>query len=113
MSSHINSGEIQHEVRATLAARRDLGTDPAYDDHFVEALVQRLLQHQQQSPQALTTRKGDSRVARTPSPTQRMLFALLSLALLIPLAYAGWFVFALACPTVLVLNILLARAHER
>lgn len=35
-----SSEDVKHEIQATLAARRELG--PEYDDHFIDALAERI-----------------------------------------------------------------------
>jgi len=78
MSTPLNTSEMQRELRATLAARREMG--PEYEDHLVESFVQKVVQQlgtqlprQQQRPAAGST------------SGQRLALAIVSLALLVPM----------------------------
>jgi len=42
MDQQVNTDELERELRATLAARREVG--PTYDDHLIEAFMQKLNQ---------------------------------------------------------------------
>ena len=72
--------DLQHDVQATLEARRDLG--PAYDDHFIQQLTERMMAQVRQE------------MVRTPQPaaprskldaSQRTGLAICSLIFAIPL----------------------------
>jgi hypothetical protein len=110
---------MRREVRATLAARRELG--PEYDDYFVEALVQRLAYH-------LIPRRKGGRVAAEPrieqlrdplvaSANQRLFLAVLSLGALIFLALAlaasawGLAGFLLGSGVIGVINVMFAKSR--
>ena len=77
MSSQLPTNDVRHDVEATLAARRELG--PAYDDHFIDTLTERLVQ------------RARAEVQRTPAPRQgltpqmRLAVAICSLIFGIPL----------------------------
>ncbi len=53
------SEDIKHELKATLAARRDVGAD--YDDHFVESFMDKL------KTQVVQEMRQDAHVAQTRS----------------------------------------------
>jgi len=53
------SEDIKHELKATLAARRDVGAD--YDDHVVESFMDKL------KTQVIQEMRQDARVARAQS----------------------------------------------
>jgi len=74
------SDEIKHELKATLAARRDVGTE--YDDHFVESFMDKL------KTQVVQEMRQDARVARAQSrPVMtvqgRLTVALVSMVLIL------------------------------
>ncbi len=80
MPSTATSEEIKHELKATLAARRDVGTE--YDDHFVESFMDKL------KAQVVQEMRQDARVARAQSrPVMtvqgRLTVALVSLVLIL------------------------------
>ncbi len=74
------SEDIKHELKATLAARRDVGAD--YDDHFVESFMDKL------KAQVVQEMRQDARVARAQSrPVMtvqgRLTVALVSMVLIL------------------------------
>lgn len=75
MASEMSSDEIRRDVRATLAARREVG--PEFDDYFVEHFVQRLTE--QLAPER--RREG----ALWPTAGQRLALAIVSLCALVPI----------------------------
>lgn len=81
---------MRQEVRATLAARRELG--PEYDDYFVETLVQRLAHYlipqRRGAPVAAEPRARPMRDPMVASANQRLFLAVLSLGALVLLAIA-------------------------
>ena len=83
---------MRQEVRATLAARRELG--PEYDDYFVETLVQRLAHYlipQRRGAPVAAEPEPRARPMRDPmvaSANQRLFLAVLSLGVLVLLAIA-------------------------
>ena len=62
MSASVTSDEIKRELKATLAARHEVGA--AYDDQFVEAFMDKLGAKVAQELQA----RGDLRPALAPAP---------------------------------------------
>ncbi len=80
------SDEIKHELKATLAARRDVGTE--YDDHFVESFMDKL------KTQVIQEMRQDARVARAQSrPVMtvqgRLTVALVSMVVILVLLGIG------------------------
>lgn len=100
--------DIRRDLQATLAARRELG--PEYDDHFLDALVEKL------------TAKVRQEVASAPRPAapsnalsrdQRTGVAICSLIFGIPIiaiaASAGPLYFAGAIAMIVIINLLASR----
>ncbi len=100
--------DIRRDLQATLAARRELG--PEYDDHFLDALVEKL------------TAKVRQEVASAPRPAppsnklsrdQRTALAICSLIFGIPIiaitASAGPLFFIGAIAMIMVVNLLASR----
>ena len=99
--------ELAHDVRATLAARDELrlSTGGAYDDQFIEALVERLL------AQARREMAAAPRQQRGLTPEQRTGLGIVSVVMLIPLiaiagAMFGLTGFLLICAAILGVNVL-------
>jgi hypothetical protein len=93
------SDDINRELQATLQARRELGTT-AYDEHFIEALVEKL--------------RAEARAAQPqnrdvgPPSDQRLALAICSLIFGIPLIAiaSGTLVgLILVCVTILGINV--------
>lgn len=81
MSTPLTPVDFRHDVEATFAARREMG--PLYDEHFVSALVERLMRE-------LHDTESRRRAAqRIPSATQRLILALVSLMFGLPLIFIG------------------------
>lgn len=103
MSTPTSPTDFHHDVEAAFAARREIG--PQYDEHFISALVERLMRE-------LHDAEGRRRAAqRVPSATQRLILALASLLFGLPLiviAAMGGHIFAtiISFLTVLTLNVL-------
>ena len=110
---------MRQEVRATLAARRELG--PEYDDYFVERLVQHLARHlsprRHGARMAAEPRVGSLRDPMAASATQRLFLAIFSLGALLLLAVAlaasNWGVagFLFGSGAIGLINILFAKAR--
>jgi hypothetical protein len=92
------SDDINRELQATLQARRELGTT-AYDEHFIEALVEKL--------------RAEARAAQPqhrdvgPPSDQRLALAICSLIFGIPLiaiVHADLIGLILVCVTLLGIN---------
>ncbi|MGH2516668.1 MAG: hypothetical protein ACRDHP_13525 [Ktedonobacterales bacterium] len=80
MSPQRDTSEMKHEIQAAMAARRELG--PEYDDHFLNALVEKLTRQpaeQRARPSRLPQRSN------TLDASQRMTLAICSLIFGIPL----------------------------
>lgn len=75
--------EIAREVEASLAARRELG--PAYDEQFLDALVEKMTVQAQAQSQVARRAERRSR----PSTVARLLLAICSLVFGIPLVAIG------------------------
>ena len=117
METPVTTDELERELRATLSARREVG--PAYDDHLIEAFMQKLNQR------ALVPPAPPPQPQHGPSDGQRLGLAIVSLCLLIPmtlLAFAlysivregsgTFFVFmALVCLLIVAINYLFNRRH--
>jgi hypothetical protein len=93
------SDDINRELQATLQARRELGTT-AYDEHFIEALVEKL--------------RAEARAAQPqhrdvgPPSDQRLALAICSLIFGIPLiaiASGNLIGLILVCATLLGINV--------
>ncbi len=82
------SDEIKHELKATLAARRDVGTE--YDDHFVESFMDKLKAQVVQEVRAeVRAERAPARVRQPMTVEQRLRVAVISIVLLfILLSYA-------------------------
>jgi len=82
------SDEIKHELKATLAARRDVGTE--YDDHFVESFMDKLkAQVVQEVRNEVRAEQAPARVRQPMTVEQRLRVAVISIVLLfILLSYA-------------------------
>jgi hypothetical protein len=105
MSMHPSGEDVKREIQATLAARRELG--PEYDEHFLDALVEKL-----------TKQVATIRQAPPPAPPrdrfnakQRNDLAIASLLFAIPLiAIAGGEVgvvgIAFACAAIVAVNLI-------
>lgn len=96
MSTPTSPTDFHHDVEAAFAARREIG--PQYDEHFISALVERLMRE-------LHDAEGRRRAA------QRLILALASLLFGLPLivfAAMGGHIFAtiISFLTVLTLNVL-------
>jgi hypothetical protein len=99
--------ELARDVRATLAARDEMGaaTGGTYDEQFIEALVERLLaQARREMATAPRQRTGLT-------PDQRTGMGIVSVIMLIPLiaiagAMFGVFGFIVICAAILGVNIL-------
>ena len=50
--------DIRRDLQASLEARRELG--PAYDEHFLDALVEKLTRHVQQTQEQQVVKSEDS-----------------------------------------------------
>ncbi len=87
MQQQMDTEEIERELRATLSARREVGS--AYEDHLIDAFMQKLNQR------ALLPHAAQPQPTRGPSDGQRLGLAIVSLALLVPLIILG-VVFALS-----------------
>ncbi len=75
------SDEIKHELKATLAARRDVGTE--YDDHFVESFMEKLkAQVVQEVRNEVRAEQAPARVRQPMSVEQRLRVAVISIVLL-------------------------------
>jgi len=83
------SDEIKHELKATLAARRDVGTE--YDDHFVESFMDKLKAQVVQEVRAeVRAERAPTRVRQPMTVEQRLRVAVISIVLLfILLAYVA------------------------
>jgi len=84
MTPQSNRGEIKREIQATLAARRELGSE--YDDQFLDALVEKL------SRQSPAQRPQPPRLPQRSSALdsgQRLSLAICSLIFGIPLVAIG------------------------
>ncbi|HEX9056658.1 MAG TPA: hypothetical protein VF818_03920 [Ktedonobacterales bacterium] len=106
----MNTGEIQHDLRATLSARREMG--PEYDDHLVESFMRKL------DAQLPALRGARMPASDAPSAGQRLALAVVSLALLIPLVgmvmwTTGGNLIALTvlCAAVVLVNLAFARGR--
>lgn len=102
METRVNTDEIERELRATLSARREVG--PTYDDHLIEAFMQKLNQ------QVIVPPAPQPRPSHAASAGQRMGLAIVSLVFLIPLTAialsdGGSLAFGLICLVVLGINI--------
>ena len=107
-----NSEEIKRELQATLAARRELGTE--YDDHFISALAEKLTaQARQEIASAPHAQQPSNRL----SQGQRKDVAICSLIFGIPIiaitvGAGGEFApiyFMTAVGMILLINVLAAR----
>jgi hypothetical protein len=110
MTPPYQSGEdTKRDIQATLAARRELGTE--YDDHFLNALVEKL---------TAQVRQEVARAPRVPAPSnklsrdQRTGLAICSLIFAIPLtaisfAGGGGFYFAAIVAMIILINLLASR----
>lgn len=78
--------DLKRELQATLTARRELG--PAYDEHFLDALVEKLTAQVQQQVQQ-QVRATMPRAAQRPPHDQRLGLAICSLIFGIPLVAIG------------------------
>ncbi len=75
-----DSEEVKRDLQATLAARRELGTE--YDDHFLDALVERLTaQARQEAANAPRAQQPGNHLSRD----QRMGLAICSMIFGIPI----------------------------
>lgn len=100
MTSPMTPTDLRHDVEATLAARREMGSQ--YDEHFVAALVERLMR---ELHDAESRRRS---LQRVPSATQRLILALTSLIFGLPLIFGGAIVgqvFAALLVTLVVLGV--------
>ncbi len=105
--------ELARDVHATLAGRREMG--PEYDQHFADALVERLhteIQREVERQMRAATRGRNAMASqRHFTSAQRLGLAITSLALLIPLVVvAGIFSggltgVAIACAAVVAVNL--------
>jgi hypothetical protein len=92
------SDDINRELQATLQARRELGTT-AYDEHFIEALVEKL----RTEARAAQPQRRDV----GPPSDQRLALAICSLIFAIPLIaimHADLLGLILVCATLLGIN---------
>jgi hypothetical protein len=106
------SDEIKRDLQATLAARRELGTE--YDDHFINALVEKLTaQVRQEVANAPRMQQPSNKLARD----QRTGVAICSLIFGIPIiaitlgaggAFAPLY-FLTAIGMIVLINVLAAR----
>ena len=80
MTPQTNRSEIKREIQATMAARRELGSD--YDDQFLDALVEKL--SRQPAMQRAQQPKVPQR-SNTLDSGQRLSLAICSLIFGIPL----------------------------
>ncbi len=85
MQTHMNTDEIERELRATISARREVGS--AYEDHLIDAFMQRLNQR------ALIPQPLQPQATHSPSGGQRLALAIVSLALLLPLILLGFVIY--------------------
>lgn len=105
-----NPDELKRDLQAALAARRELGT--AYDQHFIDALSEKLTaQVQQQVQQQM--RASMPRATQRPPQDQRLALAICSLIFSIPLiAIAsgsfGVFGFLVICLMIVGINVAFA-----
>lgn len=109
MIPQTNRSDIKHEIQATLAARRELGSE--YDDQFLDALVEKLTR------QTVIQHPQPSRTPRSPSALdagQRSSLAICSLIFGIPLvaissAIAGPVGLIAVCIAILGINFAASR----
>lgn len=105
---HPNAEDTKRDIQATLAARRELGTE--YDDHFLNALVEKL---------TAQVRQEVARAPRMPAPSSRLSrdqrtgLAICSLIFAIPLIAismgGGLFYFASVVVMIILINLLASR----
>ncbi len=97
--------DLKRDLQATLAARREIGTD--YDEHFLDALVEKLTAHVQDQ-----VKRATPRAARRPSHDQRLGLAICSLIFGIPLVAIGTSLgmggFLIVCLMILGINVAFA-----
>jgi hypothetical protein len=74
--------DLKRDVQATFAARRELG--PEYDEHFIDALVEKLTAQVQEQVKSAAPRS-----TQRPPHDQRMGLAVCSLIFGIPLVAIG------------------------
>lgn len=84
MTLQANRSDIKREIQATLAARRELGTE--YDEHFLDALVEKITR--QSPPQRAQPSRPPQRSNALDSG-QRLSLAICSLIFGIPLVAIG------------------------
>lgn len=109
MTLQSNRSEINHEIRATLAARQELGSD--YDEQFLDALAEKLARQapvQQVRPPRLPQRTNSL------DASQRLTLAICSLIFGIPLvaisaALGGVVGLIFVCFAILGINFAAAR----
>jgi hypothetical protein len=81
MAQQTSPNELKRDLQATLAARREIGPD--YDEHFIDALVEKLTTQTQQ------LQKASTRAVQRPPHDQRLALAICSLVFGIPLVAIG------------------------
>ncbi len=101
------SGDIKPDLQATLAARRELG--PEYDEHFLDALVEKITAVQQ-----VRQRQPELPTKKSPPTDQQLGLAICSLIFGIPIvAIAGGEAslagVVVACLMILGINVFFAR----
>ena len=106
MTPQPNRGEIKREIQATLAARRELGSD--YDDHFLDALVEKVARHTPARQAQLPLRPS------TLDSGQRLSLAICSLLFGIPLVaisggIGGLVGLIVVCSAILGINFVASR----
>ena len=82
LPASVNAADLKRDLQATLAARRELG--PEYDEHFLNALVEKMTAIQQaQQPRAQPPAK------KSPPHDQQLALAICSLIFGIPIIGIG------------------------
>lgn len=108
MSPQQDPADLKHELQATLAARREMG--PAYDEQFLDKLVERLTRQMQPAQPAPLP-------ANAPVASQRTAVAICSLIFGIPLVAitlsAGFWAFLLIVLMILGINFAFAFNGRR
>jgi hypothetical protein len=109
MALKASHDDLKRDLQATVAARREIG--PAYDEHFIEALSDRLTTQIQQQVQQ-QVRQVTPSASRRPSHNKRMLFAFGSLICGAPVviigASLGMVGFLSACLLIFAINLVFA-----
>ncbi len=77
MAMQIPQDELKHQLRATYAARGEVGTE--YDDYLAEAFAEQVMKH-------LVAQMEQQRPVRRSSSAQRLALAIVSMVTLMPLS---------------------------